>query len=294
MNYRGLIMLLVMIALWCGGCSPFVPAQVQFQSPVAEAPFVLKRGLPFVAVTIDGRGPFTFLLDTGSVAVILSKPLAATLALEPMNVKVHKVAPDGQRVPALEVVRISRLTCGQVSFEQFGAAVLDTSGFQQRGLEFDGILGLAPFRSYLLTLDMTTQRFAVRSGSLDAQSPHTYAWASDAQTPTAELWFDRPPRTPGVIDLVIDTGSNGGIALPRAAEAWQFGRKPRGSVSSMTIAGESRSTVYELDVQARIGAHVIDRPWVQYGDGDGRVGMGVLAGLRAITIDQQQRLTQLK
>lgn len=289
---RAALWLLVLVCV--GGCSPFVPAQVQWQTPAGEAPFVIRRGLPFVQVTIGEKGPYTFLLDTGSVAVILSKPLADELDLPAMNVRVQKVAPDGQRVPALQVVRVDRMTCGDVAFHQFGAAVLDTSGFHQRGLAFDGILGLSPFRDCLLTLDMKTNRLSVSRGKLDPDAWYTYPWADDAQTPTVPAFFGRADRVPGVIDLVVDTGSNGGIALPREAEAWEFVKRQRGSVSSMTIAGESRSTVYELDAGVRIGPRSIDKPWVQYESGTGRVGMGVLSRLQRITLDQQQRLIRLE
>ncbi|HEY5106401.1 MAG TPA: retropepsin-like aspartic protease [Caulobacteraceae bacterium] len=118
-------------------------------------------------VTIDGRGPFTFVVDTGANRSVMSLELAASLGFSPgPSAMVHGIA----GVEPAATVRVGRLAVGQVSSVRLGMLLL-----KAQALGADGILGVDVFKDRLVQLDFQNRRLFIgpsrpSPGQLDNQA----------------------------------------------------------------------------------------------------------------------------
>src|SRR5580658_7218207 len=110
------------------------------------APLELTHGKPFVTVMVNGKGPFRFVIDTGTGAeAFVSSELADTLNL-PVVGQVHLSDPSkqgGQRAP---IVLIQSLEVAGVIFTAGRATRHALSAAEGN---CDGLLGFELFRDYL-------------------------------------------------------------------------------------------------------------------------------------------------
>lgn len=121
----------------------------------AEVPFRLAapaKPLVLVPAFVNGRGPHTFVLDTGASATVLSPGLAAalkidTVAAEPMT------GAGGMLQTTLG--RVSSLTVGGAALEDVAVMVADFLADLGSvvGTPLDGILGYNFLRHFRVTLD---------------------------------------------------------------------------------------------------------------------------------------------
>lgn len=137
----------------------YVRHEVDFAAapgPAAAAtPFALAPGRPLtlVRVLINGRGPFTFVLDTGASITLLSPATAAAAGVAPGEV----ARLGGAGGAAMGGARIGRanLTLGGLSRDGQPVAVADVIGPVAAAAEapLDGVLGADFFRSGRIILD---------------------------------------------------------------------------------------------------------------------------------------------
>ena len=120
-------------------------------------------GKPYVMVTINGRGPFRFIIDTGTGAEALVTPsLAEQLGLPTVG---HATLSDpsgqgGKRVP---ILLMESLELAGVRFENVRA--VQSEFFAESGT-CQGLLGFTLFRDFLLTLDFPNRKVTLADGSL--------------------------------------------------------------------------------------------------------------------------------
>ncbi|GAA0640006.1 retropepsin-like aspartic protease [Brevundimonas lenta] len=108
------------------------------------------------AVNINGRGPFTFVIDTGAGATAVSDRVAAQLALPPLEpVMVHGIT----TATRTDSVAIDRLLLSGLAFRNLRCPVLP---HDQLGA--DGLLGLDVLGRFRLSFDVTR-----RSASLSVR-----------------------------------------------------------------------------------------------------------------------------
>jgi predicted aspartyl protease len=109
----------------------------------------LGDGGVIVPVTIDGRGPFRFLLDTGSSHSAVSAALAADLALRPVA-RTLVTTPVGETWRA--VVRVRSLALGSLFVAEIQPSVFDGQPLAG-GLPVGGVLGQDVLAGLTYTLD---------------------------------------------------------------------------------------------------------------------------------------------
>jgi predicted aspartyl protease len=96
-------------------------------------------GRPTAEVMLNGRGPFKFVVDTGSNTSVLSTRVARSLELTPMpDAVVHGVT--GTMIARF--ARISRIETGRSVSLNLPVAILDAPAFES----LDGILGMDMFK----------------------------------------------------------------------------------------------------------------------------------------------------
>jgi predicted aspartyl protease len=133
------------------------------QETVHIAPLDVTHGKPFVMVMVNGKGPFRFVIDTGTGGeAFVTSELAEQLGLTAAG-QIRLNDPSGKGGQKVPLVVIQSLRVAGVEFTGIKAAVHNLSGGDGY---CQGLLGFLLFRDYLLTLDYPRRRMALASGEL--------------------------------------------------------------------------------------------------------------------------------
>jgi predicted aspartyl protease len=181
----------------------------------SSARLELHHGVPFVKVMINGKGPFTFVIDTGTSSdAIVTPALAGELGL-PVVERRHLTDLGGQNVQSVDVVAIHKLSVAGAEFQSVRADVhsaLATIG------PYDGILGFRLFRDKLMTLDFPQRRLVLSEGdSLESSDPNVLPVQMSRTVPTVmlEIGDER-------VEAQIDSGGRG-LCIPESvAQSLKF------------------------------------------------------------------------
>jgi len=113
-----------------------------------------KRPLVLLPVFVDGRGPYSFVLDSGAVSTLVSNELAEALALP------RGEEQDGRGAAGpvtLVKSELPSLTAGQETLENVPVFVTDLSFIgRATGAQVDGALGHSFLKHFVMTLDYAT------------------------------------------------------------------------------------------------------------------------------------------
>lgn len=121
-----------------------------------------------VPVTIDGKGPYDFVLDTGATLTCVGDSLASELALpEPRGVFGRGATIGGSG--NMRLVQIESLRIGETEATNVMACAIDLSNIRQLGLDVRGLLGLNVLKNFRVTLDF--ERKVMRLEPHTARSP---------------------------------------------------------------------------------------------------------------------------
>jgi predicted aspartyl protease len=202
----------IVFALAAGPQAPARP--VALSSERVSAPMELEGARPVVAVTINGRGPYRFILDTGAHGSVVSKSLADELGL-PVSGESELRSPAGGSGVVAKVVTIDRLAIGGASASGVVAASMDFASMFPSPEAPRGILSPSVFPGVLLTLDYPKQEVVVQRGELPAPD------GSEVFEDVSEDGLPMIPLTVAgrSVKAHVDTGSPGGISLPKAMAA---------------------------------------------------------------------------
>ena len=258
----------------------FKPAETKVGQTDVVIPARRLADMLLVEASIDGHGPFLFILDTGAGAVFVSPELAANLANKKKKAQVYLKEKDGDRQIGREVA-IDRLTLGEAEFKNFRALMVDLADLQAAtGERIDGLLGFSLFANCLLTLDFPRGRVVLRKGQLPK--------------PTGDDIFPyslEPGGTPQVTLLVgdssfpavIDSGQTDALAVP-ALKHLAFAKGPIEGPLMASIGGRQRRQVGRLAGVVRLGRYTFDSPVALEDGPTGRVGASILRFF-AVTFD---------
>ncbi len=95
-----------------------------------EAPLVISCNLPLVRASVNGAGPFWFVLDSGT-RVMMIDPEAAREAEMSVQRKFGAIAAGGgRRVGVIGQTRVETLTIGQAESSSFDAMITDMAPFR--------------------------------------------------------------------------------------------------------------------------------------------------------------------
>lgn len=242
---------------------------------------------PFVMVMVNGKGPFRFLIDTGTAGeAFISKELAAQLALpQSGHITLHDPSGlGGQKVPS---VVVDSLQVAGVEFNGVKAAVLNL-GIGEGACQ--GLLGFALFRNYLLTLDYPNRRIALTPGDLEPDGERSV------------LPFRMPEGVPIValsignlrIDAQLDSGGSG-LSVPlRIASQLKFSSRFDSLSNAHTLSTRFELIGAKLAVNVNLGPYTFKRPFVEINPAFplANFGSSPMQGL-VLTFDQKNRLVRI-
>jgi len=171
-------------------------------------------GRILVPVSINGRGPFRMLVDTGAAQSTLSPALAHELGLDsgqsPKMIRVNGITGTAD----LPSVSIGRLQCGEFVIENVQVPVV----LAPIMADADGILGLAGLQRERLVVDFQRDRVSLEKSRAVLNDYYRVS----AKRLSGGL-FSVPVRIGGVkATAIIDTGSQrtlGNVALRDALNA---------------------------------------------------------------------------
>jgi predicted aspartyl protease len=111
-------------------------------------------GRPTAKVTINGQGPFRFLVDTGSTTTVIAQRIATQLAAPITGTAVVNGTTGSAEMP---VARLDKLETGVVTSDAIRVAILSDEGLGRE----DGILGADVFSNRRLTFDIEAKSVRV-------------------------------------------------------------------------------------------------------------------------------------
>ncbi len=158
-----------------------------------------------VPVSISGRGPYGFVVDTGAERTVISRELAERLGLDAGRTATLYSMTEASRI---ETVVIPALEVGQRTIEDIHAPAL-----ARRDLGAEGMLGVDTLRSQRVEFDFVRQEMSVTP----SRRPPERAWPSDTILITARSRYGHLMITDASFDgqpivVIVDTGSQVTVA----------------------------------------------------------------------------------
>ncbi|HEY7810392.1 MAG TPA: retroviral-like aspartic protease family protein [Allosphingosinicella sp.] len=167
-----------------------------------------------VPVSIDGQGPFRFVVDTGAERTVISRELANDLSLDRgAQARVHSMS----EVSNIETVVIKQLEVAGKKVPRVQAPTLS-----RRNLGAEGMLGVDSLRSRRVSFDFVRQKMTVTNSYKREEK-----WENGAIVVTGRRHFGQLVLVDASVDgqkvwVILDTGSGvtvGNSALRRKLEA---------------------------------------------------------------------------
>lgn len=244
----------------------------------------------------DGE-TYRFMIDTGSSVTLVSPALAAALKQKESRKAPLRTLPvrgaNGREIE-LPAITLRQFRLGEAHFERVPAIVYDFSELSAHlGLSIDGVVGFPLFRDTLLTLDYPAAQLEI--------APNPVVAAQPARQPrTSVIPYNRERATPHIpvqmdnesFFVLIDSGSDGGLALNPAGLHPRFIHGPRIGMIVSSLDGDKRQLVGRLAQNVTIGAQLVQQPVVDLTEQLSSLGGELLRHFR-ITFDQQRHLVTL-
>ncbi|WP_460831176.1 aspartyl protease family protein [Lysobacter humi (ex Lee et al. 2017)] len=222
-----------------------------------DVPFETVDSRIYVAVQVDGRGPFRFAVDTGASGTARADArLAAALGAAR---GAGASTSDGVRTAAVDTTRLRSIALDGLVRDELDVITRDYAGRVSAAARFDGILARDFFADGLLVIDYRARRLRFSRGTGLAPD------AADA------LPYERAFRIPVTIGDMpaiaqLDTGADVALVLPRALYD-RVANAPLKAAGGATLANGRIETqrarlagpvrigeVHLRDVEARVSA----------------------------------------
>jgi len=273
------------------------PAATRVEPQPVRVPAQLIANFFFVeSAQADGK-TYRFMVDTGSSVTYVSSTLAGALRKKERRGTPPRTLPvrgaNGREVE-LPAITLHRFRIGEAYFDDVPAVVYDFSEFSAHvGLKIDGIIGFPLFRDTLLTLDYPAARLEIAPNPVVAPPPVR-------QPRTSVIAYNRERATPHIpvqmdnesFFVLIDSGSDGGLALNPAGLHPRFTHGPRIGMIVSSLDGDKRQLVGRLEQSITIGSQLVMQPVVDLTEQLSSLGGELLRHFR-ITFDQQRHLVTL-
>ncbi|MEP3225240.1 MAG: aspartyl protease family protein [Parasphingorhabdus sp.] len=157
-----------------------------------------------VPVSIEGRGPFSFVIDTGAERTVLSRKIANRLALDAEE-PAELMSMAGRSI--VDMVYVPELTLGSKSYDSLIAPVL-----LARHIGADGILGLDGLQDQRILFDFVKNQIAIE----DTAEPRNISSRREiivtARRKSGQLIFTEATISGVKVNVIVDTGAQVSIA----------------------------------------------------------------------------------
>ncbi|WP_187107757.1 retroviral-like aspartic protease family protein [Sphingomonas xanthus] len=213
-----------------------------------------------VAVSVAGKGPYRFLVDTGSERTVISRELATRLGLAGgRDAVVHSV---------LGANRVSTVRIPSLSVSNIRLAAGDAPALKASNIGADGLLGIDSLQHHRVMFDFKGGTMSVLPASLPVARLDGDTIIVRARSRNGRLIFTDAELGGRKIAVVVDTGSQISIANLAALKAL---RRRGGStlpdpVAIETVTGEQTIAEVARLQGLRIGGLAINELAVAFAD----------------------------
>jgi len=264
-----------------------LPRTLSGQDGPSVAPIELRHGIPFVQVRVNGKGPFTFGIDTGTGGEALVCPTLAEKLGLPTTGETEVGDPSGRHRRKVPVYLISSLQVAGVEFRDIKAMRHEPFPGEQ---DCEGTLGFLLFRDYLFSLDYPSQRLVLSLGSLRPDNGKTVVpFSLQGDIPLISIKVENRQ-----VDAHIDSRGMHGLSLPEEfAKGLEFASTPVVVGRGMTMSGDFEIRGARLAGDIQIAGYAFSRPFVEISPlfPVGNVGSVPLQHF-AVTFDQKSKLVR--
>lgn len=244
-------------------------AQTNITAPVLT-PLIGDRVIPIVHASVNGRGPYRFLIDAGGNVVSLRQSVAAEAG-----------AAIKQQLSKRTVLFVRSIEVGGHTFR-------DVYAVGEPVLDVDGVIGFNVFRAGLLTLDYANRRLTWVPGELPPPNGRDI------------IAYELRDRMPYIkvdiggtgVWMNLDTGAEAPLIFP--VEAMQSLRLASPVVAGPDVwnqaVGREETKEALLDATLTFGEHSVERPRVVFKRSldEYLIGSGFLRG-SVLTFDMKNR-----
>jgi hypothetical protein len=244
----------------------------------------------------DGK-TYRFMIDTGSSVTLVSPAFG-----EAVKQKERRGAPPrtlpvrgaNGREAELPAITLHELWLGKARFDRVPAIVYDFSDLSAHlGLSIDGVIGYPLFHDTLLTLDYPAATLEIEPNPLVTAPP-------TRQPRTSVIAYNREQPTPLIpvqmgnesFFALIDSGSDGGLALNPSGLHPRFIHGPRVGMIVSSLHGDNRQLVGRLEQNITFGSQLVSQPVVDLTEHLSSLGGELLRHFR-LTFDQQRHVVTL-
>ena len=248
----------LMPLLWLGSslAGGQIAAPASAASVVLVAPIELIHDKPYVAAMVNGRGPYRFLIDTGTgTQALISPELVQELGIPAVG-HARLKDPSGKGEQRSNVVWIDSIKIGSTEFQEVQA--VEHRLFHEEE-NCQGVLGFPLFEDYLLTVDYPGLRMILSSGVLaDTGGGSLVPFRLSEGVPIAKVQIDDLS-----VDAQIDTGGTG-LSIPDAVAArTKFLSDPAefGIAESLTTRFLIKAA--RLEPEVHLGPYVFRKAFVE-------------------------------
>jgi hypothetical protein len=252
---------------------------------IVTVPMAVQRNLPFVQVMVNGKGPFTFGIDTGTGGQALVSPALVEQLGLPVTGETEVGDPSRTNGRKVKMIHIDSLKLEGVEFTNVEA----TQYPGQLRESTDGILGFVLFRDFLLTLDYPQQQVRLARGSLaPADGIDVLAFRMPDNVPVVELIVGSQK-----IDAHVDSRGMG-LSLPaKFAQGLRFASEPVVLGRGRTVSNEFEIKGAQLTGDIELGGYTFSKPFVEVNPlfPIANFGSAALQDF-AVTFDQKNKLVR--
>ncbi|HWK36834.1 aspartyl protease family protein [Sphingomonas sp.] len=173
------------------------PAPQQAPGQIAAAPldFEVEKGRMTVPVSVNGRGPFDFVIDTGSERSVMSRELAASLDLRP--------GPGARVLDFIGATAVETVHVPSLSISSLGARAIEAPALTMAHLGAPGLLGIDALQGHRVSIDFYRNRMEVRP----AKRRPIGQIIVDAELRAGQLIVTQASFQGQPIAVIVDTGS---------------------------------------------------------------------------------------
>jgi hypothetical protein len=267
-----------------------VPAQVIMPAATVEVPSVIVENLTFVDVTVNGAGPYRFVLDTRAALGQISPTISDQFPGGLLNRSTTTAGPIGT-TEAFPLFRVDSLEIGGIQFENFAVIIRDVPGmFSNLPFTVDGIIGSGLFRNVVLTLNYPGRTIRVQNGVLPAVDGCTILPLSGGDLDADGVYILPQVSIQALgqtLTAFLDSGNAAALLLPESFAGSAFSSPPT-TVNTLTQNGATPLLRGALNGNITLGCIQMDHPTVLVGGSLTSLGAAGLQTL-VVTIDQSSK-----
>lgn len=157
-----------------------------------------------VPVSIEGQGPFSFVIDTGAERTVLSRKLADSLELEAEpQARLMSIAGSS----TVDMVYVPTLTMGSKSYGGLISPVL-----LEKNIGAEGMLGLDSLQDQRIIFDFARNELNVEDASKARKNSSRREIVVTAKRLSGQLIFTEASISGVRVNVIVDTGAQVSIA----------------------------------------------------------------------------------